>query len=106
MSAASGAGLFRLHRSAPTGRLVRRLERDFNAARRILVPTLGDWTQTGVVLARLAARYVYEEIGRSRLTNDTLIAMSVARSGLTLVTANKRDFSRIAEFRAFVWRLV
>ena len=53
---------------------VERLERDFHRAKRILVPNLSDWTQTGKVLARLAAKYDYEQIGRGRLTNDALIA--------------------------------
>jgi len=56
--------------------IVERLERDFHRARRIVVPNLTDWTQTGTVLARLAARYDYEQIGKGRLTNDALIAMS------------------------------
>ncbi len=37
-------------------RAVERLERDFECARRILVPNLNDWTQTGVVLARVRLR--------------------------------------------------
>jgi predicted nucleic acid-binding protein len=43
--------------------VLERLERDFERAKRILVPNLNDWTQTGKVLARLAARYDYERIG-------------------------------------------
>ena len=31
-------------------RVVERLERDFDRAKRILVPNLSDWTQTGIVL--------------------------------------------------------
>jgi predicted nucleic acid-binding protein len=85
--------------------VVERLERDFDRARRILVPNLGDWTQTGKVLARLAAKYDYEQIGRGRLTNDALIAMSAGRMGITVVTANPRDFSKLAEFRPFRWRV-
>ncbi len=38
-------------------RAVERLERDFEKAKRILVPNLSDWTQTGRVLARLAVEY-------------------------------------------------
>ena len=53
---------------------VERLGRDFHRAKRILVPNLSDWTQTGKVLARLAAKHDYEQIGRGRLTNDALIA--------------------------------
>src|SRR5882762_7966533 len=83
--------------------VVERLERDFDRAGRILVPNLGDWAQTGKVLARLAAKYDYEQKGR--LTNDALIAMSAARMGITVVTANSRDFGKLAEFRPFRWRV-
>jgi predicted nucleic acid-binding protein len=86
--------------------VVERLERDFDQARRILVPDLGDWIQAGKVLARLAAKYGYGKIGRSRLTNDALIAMSAARAGIRVLTANARDFSKLAEFRAFSWQIV
>src|SRR5262252_11106556 len=85
--------------------IVERLERDFHRARRILVPNLTDWTQTGTVLARLAAKYDYEQIGKGRLTNDALIAMSARRFGITVITANARDFAKLAEFRPFQWRV-
>jgi predicted nucleic acid-binding protein len=85
--------------------VLERLERDFERAKRILVPNLNDWTQTGKVLARLAARYDYEQIGQGRLTNDALIAMSAGRSGITVITANARDFTRLAEFRPFHWQV-
>jgi len=90
---------------ARNSRAVERLERDFDRARRILVPTLSDWTQTGKVLARLAARYHYEGLGKGRLTNDALIAMSAARMGVTVITANLRDFAKLAEFRPFRCRV-
>ena len=86
-------------------RVVERLERDFDRAKRILVPNLSDWTQVGAVLARLAAKYRYEKIGQGRLTNDALIAMSAGRLGIRVITANERDFSRLAEFRAFQWQV-
>jgi predicted nucleic acid-binding protein len=79
-------------------------ERDFDKARRILVPTLNDWSQTGKVLARLAAKYNYKQVGQGRLTNDALIAMSAGRVGITVITANARDFMRLAEFRPFRWQ--
>ncbi len=82
-----------------------RLERDFERAKRVVVPNLSDWTQTGKVLARLAVRHGYEQIGQGRLTNDALIAMSAARLGITVITANERDFKRLAEFRPFHWRV-
>ena len=85
--------------------VVERLERDFDKAKRILIPNLSDWAQAGRVLSRLAAKYHYEQIGRGRLTNDALIAMSAARSGMRVITANERDFGRLAEFRAFQWQV-
>jgi predicted nucleic acid-binding protein len=86
-------------------RVVERLERDFDRARRILVPNLTDWTQTGKVLALLATKYDYEQIGKGRLTNDALIAMSAGRLGITVLTVNARDFKNLAEFRPFQWRV-
>ncbi len=40
--------------------ILERLERDFDRARRILIPNLSDWTQTGRVLGRLSGKYGYE----------------------------------------------
>jgi predicted nucleic acid-binding protein len=91
--------------SARARHVVERLERDFDRAKRILVPNLSDWTQTGKALARLAAEYDYEQIVRGRLTNDALIAMSAGRLGITVITANARDFRKLAEFRSFQWQV-
>lgn len=84
---------------------VERLERDFERARRVLVPNLTDWVQAGKTLARLAARYDYQLIGRGRVTNDALIAVSAGRMGVRVITANARDFQKMAEFRPFLWEL-
>ncbi len=86
-------------------RIVERLERDFDKAGRMLVPNLSDWTHTGKLLARLAAKYGYEQIGQARLTNDALVAMSAARRGMTIITANERDFGRLAQFHPFQWQV-
>ena len=85
--------------------MVEQIERDFDGANRILVPDLSDWTEAGRVLARLASKYHYEKTGRARLTNDALIAMSAARAGVRVITANERDFGRLAEFREFQWEV-
>lgn len=86
-------------------RMVEQMERDFERMQRILVPNLSDWTQTGRVLAHVASKYGFEEIGRGRLTNDALIAMSAARIGARVIAANERDFRRLAEFRPFQWEV-
>jgi len=62
---------------------------------------LSDWIQAGRVLARLAAKYNYEQIGQGRLTNEALIAMSAGRWGIRMLTGNERDYRTVAEFRAF-----
>jgi predicted nucleic acid-binding protein len=86
-------------------RIVERLERDFEKAGRMLVPNLNDWTLTGKLLARLAAKYGYQKIGQARLTNDALVAMSASRRGITIITANERDFGRLAQFHPFQWQV-
>jgi predicted nucleic acid-binding protein len=84
-------------------KLCARLERDFENARRLLTPNKTDWVNCGQTLARIGAKYGYEQIGRARLTNDALIAMSAARNGFTVLTKNAADFRLIAEFRPFQW---
>jgi predicted nucleic acid-binding protein len=84
---------------------IRRLEHDLERARRILIPNLSDWVQAGKAIAQLATRYHFEQIGKGRLTNDALIAMSAGRMGITVITSNARDFAKLAEFRTFRWRV-
>ncbi len=91
--------------NAKNRHVVERFERDFDRASRVLVRDLKDWAQAGEVLALLAARYDFDQIGRGRLTNDALIAISAARTGTTVITANARDFERLAEFRPFQWKI-
>jgi predicted nucleic acid-binding protein len=86
--------------------VVERLELDFTKQRRLLVPDLRDWAQTGRVLFQLGAKYHYERIGKGRLTNDALIATSAGRAGIAVMTHNARDFVRLAEFQPFLWRLI
>ena len=87
-------------------RAIERLERDFERAGRIVVPNLSDWTQAGQILAKLAAKHDYEQIGRGRLTNDALIAASAGRLGIAVITANARDFAKLGEFLPFRWQLL
>ena len=84
-------------------KLIEKLERDFERARRVLIPNLSDWTQTGRILAKVGAKYGFERIGQGRLTNDALIATSAARCGIEVITLNTRDFARLAEFCPLQW---
>jgi predicted nucleic acid-binding protein len=92
--------------TASAYKAVMELEREFQEENKILVPNADDWADAGRTLNGLAARYDYEEIGRGRLTNDALIAVSAGRMGVLVITANARDFRRLAEFRSFEWRHV
>ena len=102
----SSVVLEELYAGANTGDypVLEKLERDFERARRVLIPNLSDWTHAGRVLARLAQKYGYERIGQARLTNDALIATSAARTGITVLTTNHRDFARLAEFCPLQWQ--
>ncbi|MDQ3802723.1 MAG: type II toxin-antitoxin system VapC family toxin [Acidobacteriota bacterium] len=84
-------------------KLLAHLERDFERAGRLLVPVQSDWTAAGQVLSLVGEKYGYEEVGRARMTNDALIAMSTARSGVAVQTMNDDDYRKIAEFRPFEW---
>ena len=57
----------------------------------------------GQVLARVGEKYGYEQVGRTRMTNDALIAITAARHGFTVLTKNATDFEKIAEFWPFRW---
>ena len=56
-------------------------------------------------MQRLARKYDYERVGQGRLTNDTLIAASAGRLGITVITVNAGDFVKLAEFLRFGWRV-
>ena len=86
-------------------RILEKLERDFEKARRVLVPNLSDWTFAGKILAGVAQKYGYEKIGKARLTNDALISTSAARNGITVITANPRDFALLGEFCPLQWQI-
>jgi predicted nucleic acid-binding protein len=81
------------------------LEHGSEKVGRLLEPLLNGWTKTEDVLAQIAAKYGYEQIGRARMTNNTLIVTSAARQGITLLTVNACDFGRIAEFCLYQWSL-
>lgn len=84
-------------------RVLEKLERDFEKAGRLLVPNLRDWASAGKILAAVARKFGYEKIGRTRLTNDTLIAVSASRQGIRVLTLNARDYALLARFCPLQW---
>ena len=85
---------------------LQRMEREFDKIGRLLLPGRRDWTSAGQVLSKIGQKYGFNLVGKARLTNDAVIAMSVASHGFTIQTKNPGDFHLIAEFRPFNWEMV
>ena len=60
----------------------------------------------GPVMRKDEVEY-FREIGLHETVTVTyaLLAMSAGRQGITVVTANRRDFARLAKLRPFSWQL-
>lgn len=86
--------------------VVEAVEAGFTASGRILVPDLTEWKEAGLLLAAVGVHFGYEQIGRNRLTNDALLAVTACRRNLTLLTANPRDFGRLAQLLPLDWKLL
>lgn len=91
---------------ASAQKVLNKLEKEFDSLYRVLVPNQNDWISTGRLMNKIGEKYGFEKIGKARLTNDVLIAMSAARTGLSILTTNTKDFKRIAEFRKFDWTVI
>lgn len=87
-------------------KILTKFEQDFTKINRLLVPNQSDWSIAGQILNKIGEKYGFEKIGKARLTNNSLLAMSVARKGFKLFTANAKDFQLISEFREFEWEVV
>lgn len=85
-------------------KLLAKFENGFEKINRLLVPNRNDWTMSGQILSHIGRKHGFEMVGRARMTNDCLIAMTAARYGLTVITHNAEDFKMIAEFRPFKWK--
>lgn len=91
---------------ARTRKELARMERDFVKVGRLLVPDRRDWLLAGQILAQIGRKYGFDLVGRARMTNDALIAMSAASHGFAILTKNPDDYRRLAEFRQFDWEAV
>jgi len=61
-------------------------------------PTLGQWERCGQVLARLRRARGYDARGLRGIQNDVLIALAARDHGVPVVTTDRADFERIAEW--------
>jgi len=82
------------------------MEKEFVRLGRLLVPQQSDWRFSGEVLSLIGQHSGYEQVRRARMTNDALIAMSVARKGFVVLTKDSQDFEQIAKFRPFKWEQI
>lgn len=87
-------------------KILNKFESDFTTVNRLLVPNQTDWVIGGQILNKIGGKYGFDKVGKARLTNDTLLAMSVARKGFKLLTTNAKDFQLISEFREFEWEVI
>jgi predicted nucleic acid-binding protein len=87
-------------------KILAKFEAEFTKISRLLLPNQTDWSIAGQILNKIGGKYGFDKVGKARLTNDTLLAMSVARTGLKLLTTNTKDFHLISEFREFDWEVV
>jgi len=97
VSAVVGAELARGARSRQARRFVEQLTRRFP----LVVPTEGDWMQSGVVVRALADRHGFEVTKLRELHFDVLIALGARRIGAHLITCKARDFRTIREILPF-----
>jgi predicted nucleic acid-binding protein len=74
----------------------------FEARGRVVVPAFGTWKRSGEVIAALVRAKALSPGGLARsFVNDVLLAVSCRELGMTLITANERDFRRIRKVYDF-----
>jgi predicted nucleic acid-binding protein len=76
----------------------------FEKAQQVLTPDHPCFLEAGRVLARLAGEGV-DVVRRRQMVNDILIAVTAARAGAVVITANARDFSLIEVHVRVRWML-
>jgi predicted nucleic acid-binding protein len=74
----------------------------FERRGRIVTPTYQTWKRSGELIGALMQRRLVTPGTFARsLVNDAVLAASCREFGLTLVTANVRDFSRLRQVERF-----
>jgi predicted nucleic acid-binding protein len=69
---------------------------------RVITPTFATWRESGRVLATLVAEDGLELRRVPKHTvNDIMLALSCREAGITLITENNKDFTRLRRIVAF-----
>jgi predicted nucleic acid-binding protein len=82
-------------------RLLKRMQKAFEGAGRILTPSRTVFAEGGDVLRRLQADRGYSLKASRTITNDVVIALSARSIGATVVTQNERDYRAIQSVSPF-----
>ncbi|MGI8617889.1 MAG: type II toxin-antitoxin system VapC family toxin [Gemmatimonadaceae bacterium] len=83
-------------RTADLKRIEKHFFAPFERRGRVFAPTYTTWTRAGDVLRELGEHANTRVVTRS-FACDVLLGLSCREAGVTLVTANTRDFARIAD---------
>ncbi len=81
--------------------LERHILEPFERRGRVLTPSYAAWCEAGDVLRELTRTESGNPGSLRSLANDVLLALSCREAGVTLVTANLRDFRRIRRLVPF-----
>ena len=97
----SSVVLSELRRGART-REARRLVDSLHRLTRIQwAPTVADWWEAGRLIKEIGDDQGWDRNKRRDFQNDALIGLTARHHGATVVTANRRDFERLAQALRF-----
>ncbi|MBI5300365.1 MAG: PIN domain-containing protein [Deltaproteobacteria bacterium] len=81
--------------------VILKMRQHFKNDLRLVTPTEEDWFWCGYTLSQIGKKHGFEQIKKSRLINDCLIALACKNLGATLLTENNKDFGLIRRFIDF-----
>jgi predicted nucleic acid-binding protein len=91
-------------RTSREQREVERFLKPFEKAGRLIVPDHWSLLEAGRVLAALGSEGI-SVAHRRQMINHLVIAVTAARAGVRVVTANTQDFTRIERYTTVRWTL-
>lgn len=104
MSSIVALELFAGCRTPQQGKALESFLKPFEKAGRMVTPDHGSFREAGRVLTALG-REGMGTAHRRFIVNDVLLAVTAAKSGAVLITANSKDFSLIEKHTPVRWML-
>jgi predicted nucleic acid-binding protein len=102
----SSVVLSELRRGARTAKARRLVEALKRVTKTEWTPVASDWWRAGMLIREVGDAQHWELRKRQEFQNDTLIALSAARFGAAVITANRADFEFLAKALQFPLILV